>query len=335
MDLLILGGTVFLGRALVETALERGHRLTMFNRGRSNPSLFPQVEHLTGDRDGGLEDLRGRQWEAVIDTCGYVPRLVQQSTRLLSSAVGHYTFISTISVYANFNQPGMDEGSPLARLEDDHVEEVTGETYGPLKALCEKVAEQEIPGRVLVVRPGLIVGPNDASDRFTYWPQRVLRGGEVLAPGRPGRGIKFIDVYDLAEWILVMVEKKETGTFNADGPTSPYTMEQLLQTCKTASSSDARFTWVSEEFLRKNQVEEWIEMPLWLPESEPEYAGFFTINSQKAIQSGLRFRPLIDTVRATLDWSATQPADHKWKAGIARDREAELLAAWHAASGLD
>ena len=190
MELLILGGTVFLGRALVETALQRGHHLTLFNRGRSNPGLFPQVEHLTGDRDGGLEALRGRQWDAVIDTCGYVPRLVQQSSLLLSSAVGHYTFISTISVYANFSQPGMDEGSPLATLDDDRIEEVTGETYGPLKVLCEQVAEQEMPGRVLVVRPGLIVGPHDPSDRFTYWPQRVKHGGEVLAPGRPARGYR-------------------------------------------------------------------------------------------------------------------------------------------------
>ncbi len=330
MELLILGGTVFLGRALVETGIKRGHHLTLFNRGRSNPGLFPQVEHLIGDRDGGLEGLRGRQWEAVIDTCGYVPRLVQQSTRLLSSAVGHYTFISTISVYANFSQPGMDEGSPLATLEDDRIEEVTGESYGPLKALCEQVTEQEMPGRVLVVRPGLIVGPNDPSDRFTYWPQRVLRGGEVLAPGRPEREIKFIHVYDLAEWILDMVERRETGTFNADGPASSYTMEQLLQACKATSGSDASFTWVSEEFLGKNQVGEWIEMPLWVPESDPEYAGFFAISSQKAIQSGLRFRPLIDSVRATLDWSATRPADHVWRAGISGDREAELLAAWHA-----
>ena len=330
MELLILGGTVFLGRALVETALQRGHHLTLFNRGRSNPGLFPQVEHLTGDRDGGLEALRGRQWDAVIDTGGYVPRLVQQSSLLLSSAVGHYTFISTISVYANFSQPGMDEGSPLATLDDDRIEEVTGETYGPLKVLCEQVAEQEMPGRVLVVRPGLIVGPHDPSDRFTYWPQRVKHGGEVLAPGRPAREIKFIDVRDLAEWILGMLERRETGIFNADGPASPCTMEQLLQACKTTSGSNASFSWVSEEFLRKNQVGEWIEMPLWVLESDPEYAGFFAVSSQKAIQSGLRFRPLIDSVRATLDWSETRPADHNWRAGISRDREAELLAAWHA-----
>ena len=330
MELLILGGTVFLGRALVETAIARGHRLTLFNRGQSNPGLFPQLEKLVGERDSGLEALGGRHWDAVIDTCGYLPRLVRQSARRLAPAVDHYTFISSISVYADFSQPGMDEGAPLGRLEDESIEKVTGETYGPLKALCEQAAEQEMPGRVLVVRPGLIVGPHDPTDRFTYWPQRVMQGGEVLAPGRPARGIKFIDVYDLAEWLLDKVESGATGTFNADGPQSPLRMEQLLDACRAASGSQATFTWVSEEFLRERQVGEWIEMPLWVPESDPQYAGFFAVSSQKAIQLGLKFRLLIDTVRATLDWAAIRPAEYNWRAGITFSREAELLAAWHA-----
>jgi 2'-hydroxyisoflavone reductase len=330
MDLLILGGTVFLGRALVEAALQRDHHVTLFNRGHSNPGLFPHVENLIGDRDGGLGALQGRHWDAAIDTCGYIPRLVRQSTRQLSPAVGHYTFISSISAYADFSQPTINEGSPLATLEDDTIEQVTGETYGPLKALCEQAAEEEMPGRLLVIRPGLIVGPYDPSDRFTYWPQRVKQGGEVLAPGRPGREVKFIDVRDLAEWIIRMVERSETGIFNADGPASTCTMKQLLQTCKTTGGSDASFTWVSEEFLRTNQVTEWVEMPLWIPESDPQYRGFFAVNNQKAIQAGLRFRPLVDTVRATQNWAARRPADHPWRAGVSRAREAELLAAWHA-----
>jgi nucleoside-diphosphate-sugar epimerase len=330
MKLLILGGTVFLGRGIVEVALPRGHQLTLFNRGQSNPGLFPQVENLVGERDGGLEALRGRHWDAAIDTCGYVPRLVRQSARLLAPAVAHYTFISSISVYADFSQPGMDESAPVGTLEDETIEQVEGGTYGPLKALCEQAAEEEMAGRVLVVRPGLIVGPHDRSDRFTYWPQRVMQGGEVLAPGRPEREIKLIDVRDLAEWILDRVESGATGTFNANGPGSSYSMEQLLQTCAQVSGSQASFTWVSEEFLQEQKVGEWIEMPLWVPESDPQYAGFFAVSSQKAIQSGLKFRPLVDTMGATLDWAKTRPADYTWRAGISRAREAELLEAWHA-----
>jgi nucleoside-diphosphate-sugar epimerase len=330
MKILILGGTVFLGRALVEAALPLGHVLTLFNRGRSNPGLFPQVENLTGERDSDLEILRGRSWDAVIDTCGYVPRLVGQSARVLADAVDHYTFISSISAYASFSQPGMDESAPLGILQDENVEQVAGENYGPLKALCEQAAEREMPGRVLVIRPGLIVGPHDPSDRFTYWPMRVWQGGEVLAPGRPGRQISYIDVRDLAGWILDRVEVGVTGTYNADGPDSPCTMEELLQACKTASGSQASFTWVSEQFLQEQQVGEWIEMPLWVPEMDPQYAGFFAISSQKAIRTGLKFRPLIDTIRATQDWARTRPADYAWRAGISRQREAQLLEAWHA-----
>ncbi len=329
MRLLILGGTIFLGRAIVEAALLRGHQPTLFNRGQSNPGLFPKLENLTGERDGDLKALRGQRWDAVIDTCGYTPRQVRRSAHLLASSVSHYTFISSISVYADFSQPGMDESASVSKLEDEMIEQVTGETYGPLKALCEQAAEEEMQGRVLVVRPGLIVGPQDRSDRFTYWPQRVMQGGEVLAPGRPGREIRFIDVRDLAEWILNMVESGSTGTFNADGPEKPFTMQQVLETCSIASGSQASFTWVSEPFLQEQKVGEWIEMPLWVPEIDPQYAGFFAVSSQKAIQSGLQFRPLLDTVRATLDWARTRPADYAWRAGISRARESELLAAWH------
>jgi nucleoside-diphosphate-sugar epimerase len=217
MRILILGGTVFLGRALVDEALRRGHRLTLFNRGRSNPGLYPQVERLTGDRKHDLSALAGRVWEAVIDTCGYLPGVVALSAAALANSVEHYTFISTESVYASPLQPGLDESASVGLLEDESVEEISGGTYGPLKALCERAVEAALPGRTLVVRPGLIVGPYDASDRFTYWPWRVAQGGRVLAPGRPERGVQFIDVRDLAAWIIRLVERRQTGVYNADG----------------------------------------------------------------------------------------------------------------------
>lgn len=328
MRILILGGTVFLGRALVEAALARGHNLTLFNRGKSNPDLLPHVEQLHGDRATDLHPLQGRYWDAVIDTCGYVPRIVRLSAEGLAPAAGHYTFISSLSVYADTSQPGVDESAPVGTLNDETVEQVTGETYGPLKALCERAVEQSMPGRALIIRPGLIVGPYDPTDRFTYWPHRVAQGGEVLAPGRPARPIQFIDVRDLAEWTLSMVEANQTGVYNADGPAQPLPMDVLLNTCRAVSGSDARFTWVSEDFLAGQKVEGWSQMPLWVPESDPSNAGFFAFDNRKALAAGLDFRPLAETVRATLEWDAMRPNDHAWRAGIPREREAELLAAY-------
>ena len=328
MRILILGGTVFLGRALVEASQQRGHELTLFNRGRSAAGLYPDIETLKGERDGGLSVLQGRRWDAVIDTSGYVPRLVHDSAEMLRDAVDHYTFISSISVFAAFSQPGMDERGEVGVLKDEGVEVVDGETYGPLKALCEQAAETAMPGRVLVIRPGLIVGPYDPSDRFTYWPVRVSRGGEVLAPGRPGRPVQYIDVRDLAEWNIRMLEAGRTGVYNANGPAEPQPMQALLEACKTASGSDARYTWVSERFLEEQGVEMWSEMPLWVPESDPEYDGFFLVDVSRAQAGGLTYRSAIDTARATLEWSASRPADHAWRAGITAEREAALLEAW-------
>jgi 2'-hydroxyisoflavone reductase len=328
MKILILGGTVFLGRALVEAAMLRGHELTLFNRGRSGPDLYPEIERLKGNRDGGLSVLAGRSWDAAIDTSGYVPRLVRDSAEMLREAVGHYTFISSLSVYSDFKQPGMDESGPLGKLNDESIETVDGETYGPLKALCEQAAESAMPRRVLVIRPGLIVGQYDPSDRFTYWPERVRRGGEVLAPGKPGRMVQYIDVRDLAEWNIRMVETGKTGVYNANGPEEPQAMQALLEACKTASGSEARFNWVSEKFLEEQGVEGWSEMPLWLPESDPEYGGFFSVNVSKAQSDGLTYRSAVDTAQATLEWSVTRPADHAWRAGITAEREAALLELW-------
>jgi 2'-hydroxyisoflavone reductase len=326
MKLLLLGGTIFLGRHLVEAALARGHEVTLFNRGRHNADLFPEVEKLRGDRDGNLAALQGRRWDAVIDTCGYVPRVVRASAELLAKAVEHYTFISSLSVYSDFSAPGMDESGPTGRLEEETTEEVTGETYGPLKALCEQAAEAAMPGRALNIRPGLIVGPHDPSDRFTYWPRRVARGGEVLAPGDPGSLTQFIDVRDLAEWNIRMMEAGKTGVYNATGPDYPLTMGRLLEECRNVGGSGARITWADEQFLLDSQVAPWTELPLWVPASEG--AGFNAVNCGKAIADELTFRPLADTIRDTLAWDAARPADMPLRAGLTPEREAEVLQAW-------
>lgn len=327
MKLLLLGGTAFLGRHLVDAAQARGHEVTLFNRGQRNPDLYPELEKLRGDRENDLTALQGRRFDAVIDTCGYVPRVVRASAELLADAVDHYTFISTISVFADVSKPGVDESGAVGKLEDETTEEVTNESYGPLKALCEQAAEQAMPGRVLVIRPGLIVGPYDPTDRFTYWPHRVAQGGEVLAPGRPEHGVQFIDARDLAEWTVRMVEAKQTGVYNATGPDYVLTMGQVLETCKTESGSDARFTWVDEQRLLDAGAAPWMEVPLWIPESDPDSGGFDKINCNKAFAAGLTFRPLAVTVRDTLAWDATRPADVERRAGMKPEREAHYLEA--------
>lgn len=328
MNILILGGTVFVGRHLVEVAVAHGHQVTLFNRGQRNPELFQEdryaaVEHLRGDRDGNLEALVGRKWDAVIDTCGYVPRIVQQSAQLLADQVQQYVFISTISVYADFNQAGIDESSPLGTLEDATTEEITGESYGPLKVLCEQAAERALPGRVLTIRPGLIVGPHDPTDRFTYWPVRVAAGGDILAPGDPEQQVQFIDVRDLAEWTMRMVEVGQCGVYNATGPQSVLTMQEFLETCRVTSKSDGNFIWVSEEFLQKEEVTPFVQMPLWVPK---ESAGIEQVNCRKAIEAGLTFRPLSTTIHDTLAWHNERPADITLRAGISPEVEADLLA---------
>jgi 2'-hydroxyisoflavone reductase len=326
----MIGGTVFLGRHIVDIALARGHEVTLFNRGQHNPELFPQVEKLRGDRDGGLDVLRGRTWDAVVDTCGYVPRRVRASAEFLANAVAHYTFISSISVYADTRVAGIDERYPVGKIADETVEDITGETYGPLKALCEQAAEQALPGRALHVRAGLIVGPNDPTDRFTYWPVRVAHGGDILAPHRPDYPIQFLDVRDLSAWIVRAAEQRLVGPYNTTGPDYRLTLGQLLSASQAESQSDARLVWADEKFLLDSKVAPWMEMPLWIPDSDPDSVGFSTINCGKAIATGLTFRPLAETVRDTLAWAATRPADHKWRAGLTAEREAELLKVGHA-----
>lgn len=339
MNLLILGGTVFLGRHLVESALARGHRVTMFNRGRHDSKLFPEVERLYGDRRVDLEKLGGRRWDAVIDTCGYVPSVVGASARLLSQFVERYTFISSQSVYADFEINGIDESYPVQTLTDEQVREAEsikpgdgivavsyGAMYGGLKAICERTVEEEMPGRALSIRSGLIVGPNDYSDRFTYWVRRIADGGEVLAPGDYDFPVQFVDVRDLAGWIIRMSETRQTGVFNATGPDRNLTMKEMLATIRDASESNASFTWVSEQFLKDAGVAGWSELPLWLP-SEDNIVNFFSVDCCKAKSRGLSFRPLLETARDTLEWDRSRNSE--LRAGLTRDREKELLRAWH------
>lgn len=330
MKLLIIGGTRFLGRALVDEARLMGHTVTLFNRGQSNPNLYPDVEQIRGDRDGGLDALSGRRWDAVIDTCGYLPRIVRAAAKFLSSAVDHYTFISTLSVYGEPLPVGADETAPVGVLADGSVEEITGETYGPLKALCEQAAADAMRGRALHVRSGLIVGPYDPTDRFTYWPARVARGGEVLAPVDRDYGVQFIDVRDLARWTLHATETRLTGPYNATGPRRPLAIGELLATCRAVSSSDAKFTWVDETFLLEHEVAPFTELPLWVP---ADAAGFNAFNIDRALAAGLVYRPLAETVGDTLAWVATRPADYTWRNGLTAEREAELLRDWHARVG--
>ena len=328
MHLLVLGGTVFLGRAVVEAARAAGHDVTLFNRGTSNADLFPDIEQLHGDREGGLEALQGRHFDACLDTCGYLPRIVKDSAEFLQDSVEQYAFVSSVSVYAAPSPEGTDETGELATIDDPTVEEITGETYGPLKALCEAEVSAVYGDRALLIRPGLIVGPHDASDRFTYWPWRGLQGGSILAPGRAERAIQFIDVRDLAGWIVRLLEQEATGAFNASSPPGDITMEQLVRTCSHLSKEDSKLVWVSDAYLTEQNVGAWIELPLWIPENAPIARGFFDFRSDRAIDHGLTFRPLEETVKDTAAWAITRPAGHVWKGGLSRERETELLAEW-------
>jgi 2'-hydroxyisoflavone reductase len=332
--ILILGGTGFLGPALVELAQPRGHTLTLFNRGKTRPELFPQVEKLQGDRDGNLKALEGRKWDAVIDTSGYVPRLVKASAALLAPNVEQYVFISTISVYQDISHAGIEESAPVATVEDEKTEDVS-KYYGALKALSEKAAEAAMPGRVTVVRPGLIVGPEDPTDRFSYWPVRVARGGEVLAPGDGQDPVQFIDVRDLAAFILGLVERREVGTSNATGPASTLTMREMLVACKKANGGDATFTWAESEWLAEQQkVRPWSDMPVWIPRAKGD-EGKGLVSNARALKLGLTFRPTADTARDTLAYFRTLPPERqqKLRAGVTPEREREVLAAWHQRQG--
>lgn len=329
MKLLVLGGTSFVGRHMVLAARAAGIEVTLFNRGRTNPDLFADVERITGDRDGDLGALAGRGWDAVLDVNGYVPRVVDASLEALAGHYDHYTFISTISVYDDVGSTGPDESSPVGTLAED-TEDVTGETYGPLKALCEDRVRTETDGQALIVRPGLVVGPHDPTERFVRWIRRAADADEVLAPGDPQRQITFIDGRDLGDWVVQMLLAAASGTYNAIGPAHPLTMGQLLQTCVDVTAASAHLTWVEEQFLLDHAVKPWSDLPLWLPES---LNGNITAPNGRAVSAGLTFRSLEDTVRATWHWDRARP--DRGVAGLEVDRERELLVAWHAHDSKD
>lgn len=317
---LVLGGTVFLGRAVVETLLARGHEPTLFNRGRTGPTLFPGIDRLVGDRDGGLELLHGGTWDAVIDTSGYVPRVVRASAAVLEPRVGRYLFVSSISAYADLSRPGLVEDAPLAEL--GRQTEDRDEAYGPLKALCERAVQDVFGERATIVRPGLIVGPWDPTGRFTYWPVRIAAGGDVLAPEPRDAPMQVIDVRDLADWMVRLVEEDRAGVFNATGPKQPLTFELLLEACRTVSGSNARLVWVASERLVEEGIREWSELPLWL--TDPTAQGVMQVDTSRARATGLRFRPLARTIADTLQWAASgeMPGAASW---LDRDKERRLL----------
>jgi 2'-hydroxyisoflavone reductase len=328
--ILILGGTGFLGPATVEAAMARGHEIAIFNRGRTRPGMFPKtVEVLLGDRDPdkgeGLNALRNRKWDAVIDNSGYFPRMVSASAKLLAPSSEQYIFISSISVYADTAKENQDETAKLATTTETTAEKITDELYGPLKALCEKASEDAFPGRATIVRPGYIVGPDDPSGRFTYWPVRMDRGGEVFVPGAPSDPIQIIDVRDLGAWLVTLIEYKTYGTFNAAGPKDRLAWGDLVKACSKATTANHSVTWVPGEWVLKEAGE---GFPIWAPYFG-EYRGFHTWKNDRAVKAGLKFRPYAETAADTLKWYKSQPENGRTKlAGPVAAKEAELLAKW-------
>lgn len=325
MDILVIGGTIFVGRHIVEAALERGHKVTLFNRGRENPGLFEErTEQLIGDRTQGLEELKGKNWDVVIDTSAYLPKVVSKSAQLLQASCNQYVFISTGSVYKDKSQYGIKEDAELEVPRNFDADEMTDETYGELKAGCERVVQDVYHERALIIRPGVIVGLHDPSDRFTYWPVRIKAGGKVLSPGNPKRPVQFIDARDLAEWTISMIERNVTGIFNAIGPDYSLSFERFLNECKSATESSAELVWLSEEKLLSTDVNRFTELPLWIPEKS-DAAGFQTRDNSKAIACGLKFRPLKQTILDTLTWWNRDRAGTELKAGMSSERERLLL----------
>ncbi len=340
MKLLILGGTRFLGRHIADQALQRGHAVTLFHRGRSGPDLFPQAEHRIADRDGDLAALAHGEWDAAIDTSAYFARQVRNMAAALGHRVGHYQLVSSISAYADFKTPQQDENAALQTLADPTVEVVTGDTYGGLKVLCEQAAQAGFAGRCLVNRPGLIVGPHDPTGRFTWWVSRMQRGGTVLAPGDPATPVQFIDGRDAAAWMLLQAERATTGVFNLTGPAQPLSMGGLLEAARAALNPSAQLQWVGEQYLLDQGVAPWSDLPVWLPMAE---SGLHTIHIGRALATGLVCRPLEQTLRDTAAWAAELPSPTpksgpksgpaRASVGLTAAREAALLAGWLAQAG--
>jgi 2'-hydroxyisoflavone reductase len=320
MQILIIGGTIFLGRHIVEASLDRGHRVTLFNRGQHGTDLFPEVEKLRGDRNSDLSTLRGRTFDCVIDVCGYTPQQMQLIAEALGANVPHYIFVSSISAYGS-RPPNetYDEAAALA---------VGDKGYGEEKARSEDAISAAYPNRVAIVRPGLIVGPHDPTGRFIYWPTRIARGGDVLAPGRAQRAIQWIDVRDLASWIVHLAENKTVGAFNAITPAMKYAMADLLDACLRIANVKAKLNWIDDTALFNANVAPWTELPLWIPEDEPDAGGLMLAKADRAFKAGLTFRSIDDTVSDTLAWAQSLPENHPALGAektLSAAREADLL----------
>jgi 2'-hydroxyisoflavone reductase len=328
LRILILGGTGFIGPYQVQYALDRGHTVTLFNRGRTNPQLFPTVEKLVGDRASDLKSLEGRDWDVVIDNSATDPTWVERSAKLLAPRVKRYYFVSTRSVYSDLSKIPATVEAPVFTRENTPVEAGKPLPYGLSKALAEREAHKYFPGRTMVVRPGLIIGPGDLTDRFTYWPVRIERGGEVLAPGDGSDPVQVIDARDLSEWMIRLAEQSAVGVFSGVGPRVPRRFDEFLYGIKAATTSDATFTWVDTDFLDANRVRGYAEMPVWMA-ARGNRAGFARFDLTREIALGLTFRPLAVTAKDTLDYYHAQTPERQavLKAGITPEREAEVLAA--------
>ena len=344
LKILVLGGTGLIGPPMVAYAVARGHQLTLFNRGKTNTDLFPELERIIGDRNDNITALaaevaKGRRWDVVVDNTASIPRWVEESAGLLKDNAGLYLYTSSISAYADSATPGADETTPLGTITSEEAakvktnRDITETNYGPLKALCEKAAQTAFPGRSIVVRPGLIVGPGDSSDRFTYWPVRIHRGGEVMAPGNPTDPVQFIDCRDLGEWYVRLVEDSAIGVYNGVGPASPMSIAEMLYGIRATTGGELSFTWVDADFLKQHEVEEWGEMTVWVP-PVGEYAGFSSSSIARAKKAGLSFRPLATTAVDTLAYWSSLPDERRAKprAGLEPEKERAVLAAWHARS---
>lgn len=324
MNILILGGTVFLGRHLVNSAIAGNHNVTLFNRGIHNPEIFPDIEKLTGDRNGDLEALKGRTFDAVIDTSGYIPGIVKKSVEILKDSASHYTFISSISAYKDFSKNGMTEDAETGKITDGNTEVMTMENYGPLKVLCENEVTEVFKNRALNIRPGLIVGENDPSDRFTYWIHRINQGGKVLVPDTKKYNLQFIDVKDLADWTIKMTEEKSSGIYNATGPDYNLSLEDFINSCLYVTGNKSEIVWINENFILDENVAPWSEIPMWVT---AEDQGINNMNVSKAVKAGLKFRPLEETLKDTLAFDNTRK-DYILKAGLKPERETELIEKW-------
>jgi 2'-hydroxyisoflavone reductase len=329
LDILILGGTGFIGPHMVREALRRGHEVSLFNRGRTNKELFPDLKLYTGDRNNGLQSLEGGNWDVVVDNSGYVPRHVEDSASLLAPIVSHYLYISTISVY-DISPAPITEDSPLATMEDETVEEVTAETYGPMKALCEQRVLAEVgTDRTTVLRPTYVCGPGDRTDRYTYWPVRTLRGGEMLWPGTPQDDIQIIDVRDLANFTIDCLEQKIAGIFNTVTPIRSFKMGDLMEDSLAVTDADMTPIWVDKEFIAEHKIAEGNGLPIW-ESPDGEYAALVQVDGSRAAAAGLKNRPTRETARDTITWWKTLPADRRenLRAGLSAGKEAEMLRLW-------